>query len=88
MAAMDYRAIRRQFGSGLRLIGGIDLDTLLVGKAAVRRHIDARVRPLVAQGGYVPLADGRVRANVPYETYVHYRRLLESVAKGETVDFA
>ena len=37
--------------------------------------------PLVAQGGYVPLADGRVRANVPLENYVYYRRLLQEVTQ-------
>ena len=80
--AMDYRALRRQFGRELRLIGGIDLDALLAGKAAIRREIEAKVPPLLAQGGYVPLADGRVRPNVPFENYVYYRRLLEKVARA------
>ena len=78
--AMDYRDLRREFGRELRLIGGIDLDTLLEGKAAIRRGI-RQVAPLIAQGGYVPLADGRVRPNVPFERYVYYRRLLEAAAR-------
>ena len=78
--AMDYRSLRREFGRSLRLIGGIDLDTLLVSKAAIRREIETKVPPLLAQGGYVPLADGRVRANVPLENYVYYRRLLEELS--------
>ena len=77
--AMDYRELRREFGRDLRLIGGIDLDTLLLGKAAIRREILTKVPPLLAQGGYIPLADGRVRADVPFENYVYYRRLLEKV---------
>jgi hypothetical protein len=79
--AMDYRALRRRFGPALRLIGGIDLDALLAGKAAIRREVETKVPPLLAQGGYVPLADGRVRANVPLENYVYYRRLLERVTR-------
>jgi len=80
--AMDYRSLRREFGRRLRLIGGIDLDTLLVSKQAIQREVETKVPPLLAQGGYVPLADGRVRANVPLEHYIYYRRLLEKVAQG------
>ena len=77
--AMDYLDIRREFGPELRLIGGIDLDALRQGRDAVRREIEAKVPPLLAQGGYVPLADGRVREDVPYDTYAYYRGLLAEV---------
>jgi hypothetical protein len=33
----------------------------------------------VAGGGYAPLADGRVRADMPYENYAYYRDLLRQV---------
>jgi uroporphyrinogen decarboxylase len=79
--AMDYRDIRREFGRDLRLIGGIDLDALRHGKEAIRREIEEKVPPLLAEGGYVPLADGRVREDVPFENYVYYRRLLERVTR-------
>jgi hypothetical protein len=79
LEAMDYRDLRREFGPDLRLIGGIDLDALRRGKAAIRREIEEKVPPLLATGGYVPLADGRVRPDVPYENYVYYRRLLADV---------
>jgi hypothetical protein len=78
--AMDYLAIRRRFGPDLRLIGGLDLDTLLQDKEAIRREMERVIPPLLAQGGYVPLADGRVRANVPFENYRYYRSLLEGLA--------
>jgi hypothetical protein len=79
--AMDYRALRQDFGSGLRLIGGIDLDVLREGKEAIRREVEEKVPPLLEQGGYVPLADGRVREDIPFENYVYYRELLEKVTK-------
>lgn len=78
-AAMDYLSLRDEFGPGLRLIGGIDLDTLLGDKRAIRREMERVIPPLLAQGGYIPLADGRVRANVPFEVYRYYRRLLEDL---------
>ena len=80
--AMDYRALRRRFGRSLRLIGGIDLDALLRGKDAIRREIETKVPPLLAEGGYVPLADGRVRVNVPFENYAYYRRVLQEVVQA------
>jgi len=79
--AMDYHAIRREFGRDLRLIGGIDLDVLRYGKEAIRREIEETVPPLLAQGGYVPLADGRVREDIPLENYLYYRELLEKVTQ-------
>jgi hypothetical protein len=78
-AAMDYRSLRKEFGQDLRLIGGIDLDVLREGKEAIRREVEEKVPPLLAQGGYVPLADGRVREDIPLENYIYYRQLLEKV---------
>ena len=78
---MDYQDLRRAYGSDLRLIGGIDLDILRFGKEAIRREIKRTVPPLLAEGGYIPLADGRVREDIPFENYVFYRRLLEQVTK-------
>ncbi len=80
--AMDYRDLRREFGRDLRLIGGIDLDALRNGKEAIRREIEEKVPPLLAGGGYVPLADGRIRADVPFECYLYYRKLLAKLTAG------
>jgi uroporphyrinogen decarboxylase len=78
---MDYRNIRQEFGRELRLIGGIDLDALRRDKDTIRSEIEEKVPPLVADGGYVPLADGRIRSDVPYENYVYYRELLQKVTQ-------
>ncbi len=79
LAAMDYRDLRRVYGRDLRLIGGIDLDALRRSKEDIRREVEEKVPPLLATGGYVPLADGRVREDVPFENYVYYRQLLAEV---------
>lgn len=75
--AMDYRRLRREFGRALRFIGGIDLDVLLAGEAAIEREMHDRVPELVAMGGCIPLADGRVRATMTWQAYAHYRTMLE-----------
>lgn len=80
--AMDYRTLRREFGPDLRLIGGIDLDALRQGKAAIKRELHAKIPPLLIDGGYVPMADGRVREDVPFKNYIYYRRLLKKITKG------
>jgi hypothetical protein len=77
---MNYPALRKEFGTDLRLIGGIDLDALREGKDAIQKAVD-KVAPLVQEGGYIPLADGRVRADIPYENYVYYRELLREIAR-------
>jgi len=59
--AMDYRDLRSEYGRDLRLIGGIDLDVLHRDKDSIRREIQEKVPPLLEDGGYIPLADGRVR---------------------------
>lgn len=60
----------------------VPLDALRHGKAAIRREIQEKVPPLISEGGYVPLADGRIRQDVPYENYIHYRTLLQEVTRA------
>jgi uroporphyrinogen decarboxylase len=79
--AMDYRDLRREFGRDLRLIGGIDLDVLRRDKDAIRREVEEKVPPLLADGGYIPMLDGRVRVDVPFENYVFFKRLLEKMIR-------
>jgi hypothetical protein len=81
---MDYEDIRREYGRDLRLVGGIDVDALRQDHAAIRRELLQKVPPLLADGGFIPLADGRVRPIVPYENYVTYRKLLAEVVGDET----
>jgi uroporphyrinogen-III decarboxylase len=79
---MDYRKLRRDFGTELRLIGGIDTDALRRGKESIRKEVTEKVPQLLEQGGYAPLVDGRVREGVTYENYLYYRNLLEQVVLG------
>jgi hypothetical protein len=77
-SVMNYPTLRREFGRDLKLIGGIDLDALREGKRAIRAAIE-EIAPLVAEGGFIPLADGRVRADMPYENYLYYRECLQEI---------
>ncbi len=82
--AMDYLQIRQEFGKDLRLIGGIDSDALRQNEAEIDKAVMGLVPELLEDGGYIPLADGRVREDVPYSNYVYYRNLLEQVVKDKS----
>ncbi len=75
--AMDYLSIRGEFGKDLRLIGGIDSDSLRHTRDDIDRAVTDVVPALLEEGGFIPLADGRVREDVPFENYLYYRKLLE-----------
>jgi hypothetical protein len=79
--AMDYRQIRHEFGRDLRLIGGIDSDALRKSPQDIHQSIMELLPGLLADGGFIPLADGRVREDVSFENYVYYRKLLEKVTQ-------
>src|SRR3972149_134625 len=83
--SMDYRQLRAEFGLRLRLIGGIDTDILRQSQAAIRSEIEEKVLPLLSEGGYVPLADGRVREDIPFENYAFYRKSLEEITHQSSV---
>jgi hypothetical protein len=79
--SMNYHEIRAEFGKDLRLVGGIDLDALRFGRQSIRDEVMEQVPALLASGGYIPLADGRVREDVPFDDYVYYRHLLEEITQ-------
>jgi len=79
MQAMDYRILRAEFGRDLRLIGGIDTNVLRQGKDAIRCELEEKVPGLLASGGYIPLANSRVREEIPFKNYAYYRRMLEQI---------
>jgi hypothetical protein len=77
--AMNYHEIRQEFGRDLRLIGGIDSDTLRQTQQDIYQLVMEIVPELLEDGGFVPLADGRVREDVTFDNYVYYRKLLETI---------
>jgi uroporphyrinogen decarboxylase len=80
-AGLDYCRLRQCYGQDLRLVGGIDLRVLSRDASAVEREVMRLVPPLLEQGGYIPLLDGRVRKGVPFANYACYRELLRRLAE-------
>ena len=82
MEAMDYRKLRQDYGKSLRLIGGLDLDCLAQDESRIEHEVMEKVPPLLTEGGYIPLVDGRVRSNIPFCNYVYYRRAMQRVTSA------
>jgi len=78
-AGTDYATIRRSFGPGLSLIGGIDSTALTESDGAVRRAVEETVPDLLDAGHYLPCLDDRPRSLVPFSRYALYRRLLDEM---------
>jgi len=78
---MEYRRLRRTFGTGVALIGGIDSTALTRDESTVRNALEETVPPLLASGHYLPCLDDRPRSNVPFALYRAYRRMLEEMAQ-------
>ena len=73
--AIDYLELRDHY-PGMLLMGGIDWNALAAGERAIDEAVNRVVPPLLAGGRYAPALDGRVRENVAYGRFQHYRRAL------------
>jgi hypothetical protein len=67
----DPVAFRREYGKGMRLIGGVDKHILAGSTDGILREIE-RLTPLVEEGGYIPLPDHRVPPDVSLSNYIFY----------------
>jgi hypothetical protein len=77
---MEYAALRRAYGPEVALIGGIDATALATDEVGIRRAVAETVPPLLAGGRYLPCLDDRPRANIPFDHYRLFRRILEEMA--------
>lgn len=74
----DPMALRRKYGRDLRLFGGIDKRQLSRGRPAIDAELERR-RPLMAEGGYVPLPDHLIPPEVSLDNYQYYLDRLRSL---------
>ncbi len=74
-AGNDIVAFRNEFGDRMAFRGGIDKRAMAKGGEAIEAEI-ARVRPVIAGGGYIPGCDHGVPADVSWPNYVRYVELL------------
>lgn len=63
-----------QYGTSIRIMGGVDKMALKKGPAAIRAYLDS-IEPWVRQGGFIPHCDHRCPPDVSQEDYLYYLKL-------------
>ena len=74
-AGMDVSAVRRKFGRALRIWGGLDKRALAQGTAQIDRELE-RHKPLIDDGGFVPMLDHSAPPDIPYRNYCYFMEQL------------
>lgn len=72
-AGMDPIKLRKKFGRGMRLWGGVDKRVLTEGPDAIDAHL-RELAPLVKEGGFIPTIDHTVPPDVSLENFRYYMR--------------
>jgi uroporphyrinogen decarboxylase len=81
-AEQDPLRLRRKFGKGLRLWGGVDKRVLAQGPQAIDEHLRA-LRPLIEEGGFIPTVDHTVPPDVSWPNFQHYMESKQKLLRGE-----
>ena len=74
----DPLALRAQYGKRLRMMGGFDKHLIPRGEKAIRQEL-LRLRPLVAEGGFIPLPDHRIPPDCSWQQFETYVRVFKEV---------
>jgi len=83
----DVVALRKQFGRGLRFMGGVDKRILARGPDAIAAEV-TRLAPLIREGGYVPFCDHHIPPDVPlahFQSYLATLREVGAIADGQAL---
>ena len=68
---MDAARLRQQYGRQIVMWGNVDKRALARGKEAIDAEL-ARLAPVAALGGFIPLVDHAVPDDVPLANYLYY----------------
>ena len=81
-AGEDALALKKRYGKDIVLVGNVDKRALIRGEAEIDREV-AKVRALLAQGGYFPAVDHSVPPDVPLESFLYFLRRLGAALADE-----
>lgn len=79
----DPAELRKEFGKDLKMFGGFDKHLIPKGQAAIRKALE-HLKPLVEEGGYIPIPDHRVPPNCSFEQFKIYVRVFKEVFNAQT----
>jgi uroporphyrinogen decarboxylase len=75
-AGMDVLGVRKKYGRDLRIWGGVDKRALAHGPGAMDAEL-RRLRPLMAEGGYIPHTDHSCPPDISFFNYCYFMRRLQ-----------
>ncbi len=81
-AGMDVKKIRKAFPS-LQILGGINKRQIAKEAAEIDEELEARLRGMIATGGYIPMFDHQVPPDVSWENYRYYRKRVAELSAEE-----
>jgi uroporphyrinogen decarboxylase len=81
-ADQDPVRLRAKYGRSLRLWGGVDKRELARGPEAIDAHLGT-LRPLIAEGGFIPTVDHTVPPDVSWAHFQHYMSSKDKLLRGE-----
>jgi uroporphyrinogen decarboxylase len=58
--------------------GGVDKRPLTVGPEAIDKELE-RIKPLIDDGGYIPMLDHSATPDTPYENYCYFLEHLKKI---------
>lgn len=74
----DPRVLRDRHGKRIRMMGGVNKHVIPRGEAAIRAELE-KFRPLVDEGGFIPLPDHRIAPDTSLEQFRTYVRVFREV---------
>jgi len=77
-AGMDVVRLRKQYGSDLLMIGGLDKRALAQGREAIKNEVESKVPWMIEQGGYIPQVDHGVPPDVSWDSFCYFNEVLRS----------
>jgi len=74
--------LRRRFGRALRMFGGVNKHVIPRGERAIRAELEP-LKPLVEEGGFLPIPDHRIPPDCSLEQFRQYLRVFKDVFEIE-----
>jgi uroporphyrinogen decarboxylase len=71
-AGMDVVEVRKQYPQ-LLIQGGLDKTKVAQGRQAIDAELEAKLPPMLSQGGYIPFCDHLVPPDVSWDNFYYYR---------------
>ncbi|MGB9619564.1 MAG: hypothetical protein ACPL7K_04040, partial [Armatimonadota bacterium] len=81
-SGMDPVRLRKKFGKGLRLWGGVDKREIARGPEAIEAHL-RELTPLIEEGGFIPTVDHTVPPDISWDNFRYYVDIKRKLLAGD-----